>query len=100
MKPIAPTEVSEAKAKALPEGVIEVFNTLIALKFNAGAAVLDLAETAAEVAAKLGLSQKEIFEKGYMDVEPIYRSAGWVVHFDQPGYNESYPATYTFVKKR
>lgn len=45
---------------------------------------------------ELGLSRQEIFDNRLLDVEDVFRSQGWKVEYDKPGYNESYPATFTF----
>ncbi len=44
--------------------------------------------------------RKQLFEKGWLDVEPIFKKAGWDVEYDKPGYNESYPATFKFSRKK
>lgn len=43
-----------------------------------------------------GVDRKMIFEKGWLDIEPLYRKTGWIVKYDKPGYNENYPANFTF----
>ena len=40
----------------------------------------------------------ELFKKHYLDIEPIYRAAGWIVKYDKPAYCESYDANFTFSK--
>jgi len=45
---------------------------------------------------KKGLNRAEIFDKGWLNVEEVYRAAGWAVEYDKPGFNESYSATFTF----
>ena len=44
--------------------------------------------------------RKNLFKKHYLDIEPIYISAGWDVTFDKPGYCEDYKANFTFSKKQ
>jgi hypothetical protein len=41
-----------------------------------------------------------IYANRWMDVEPVYRKAGWKVDYDRPGYNESYEAHYTFTERK
>ena len=54
------------------------------------------------VAVKLmvekGLNRNEIFNKGWLNIEEVYRSAGWKVNYDKPAYNESYDAYFTFER--
>ena len=35
-------------------------------------------------------SADKICEEGWLDVEDVYRKAGWEVIYDAPGYNESF----------
>ncbi len=39
-----------------------------------------------------------VCDNHWLDVEDVYREAGWVVEYDKPGYCESYEATFTFKK--
>jgi hypothetical protein len=99
IRPLSPGEVDDARASAIPSEVIEVFNGLIASNWNGNAATVDQAEAAKSIADKMGISVDEAFRRGFLDVESIYRHAGWVVHYDKPGFNEDYPATFRFTRK-
>ena len=48
---------------------------------------------------KKGLKENDIFDKGSLNVETIYRKDGWNVEYDKPGYNESYDASFKFSRK-
>lgn len=37
-----------------------------------------------------------LFKNNWLDIEPTYRRVGWIVIYDKPAYNESYPANFTF----
>lgn len=95
IQPIRPEEVIGAKLKSIPDSVIETFNTLIVQNGTSGAAVIKQGDVIALLKEK-GLDPREIYNKGWLDVEDIYRKAGWDVTYDNPGYNETYPATFTF----
>ncbi len=41
-----------------------------------------------------------VFAKGWLEVEDIYRKAGWKVKYDKPAYSENYPATFKFERSR
>ncbi|MFA6421911.1 MAG: hypothetical protein WCV92_00700 [Candidatus Buchananbacteria bacterium] len=96
--PIKPSDVAKQKQASFPNEVLEAFNQLIAEKFNNGYATIRQDDVVAILVAK-GLNRPEIFKKGWLDVEGIYRKAGWKVAYDKPAYNESYPATFTFSKR-
>lgn len=96
-QPISPRTIK----KALPEEVIVAINKLLSekitergsylyAKFNQNEAV------AAILSAMPNLSRQDVFDRGYLDFEFVYREAGWVVHFDKPGYNESYEGYWEF----
>ena len=42
----------------------------------------------------------DIFANSWLDVEDIYRNAGWDVEYDKPGYCENYEAHFVFRKKK
>lgn len=98
--PIKPSEVGERKVTEIPPAVFEAFNELIAVKFTAGNAVVKQDDVVARIQAKTTESEQTIFERGWLNIEEAYEAAGWVVLYDKPGYNESYPATFTFRKTR
>lgn len=97
--PIRPEQVAEAKQKALPESVLSAFNTLIARKWSNGRAVVTQNEAIAEIRSRESVSRQAVFDNGWLDVEDVYRAAGWHVEYDKPGYNEDYEAYFTFRKR-
>lgn len=97
--PIKPGEVAKQKQESFPSQVLEAFNQLITEKFNNTYAIVKQDDVVA-LMVKNGLNQREIYDKGWLNVEDIYRKAGWKVEYDKPAYNESYPATFTFSIKK
>lgn len=99
--PIRPEDVAREKNAQLPDGVIDAFNELIARHYVNGRSsfrqrdVTDLLEERGVVS-----SREEIFERGLLHVEAVYQGAGWNVEYDKPGWNESYPAVFTFTWRR
>ena len=100
-KPISPKDVENAKAKHRPMPfIIEAANELIAEKWNGHAATFSVRELGARARTKLNMKEEEKFEDGQLDIEPIFRKAGWIVEFDRPGYCENYEARFIFKKRR
>ncbi len=102
VEPIKPEDVSELKKERMPDGVIECFNELIADNLHGGSARFTQDKAVNALMRKLCLSEDKrnvIFENHYLDVEDIFRKAGWKVEFDKPAYCESYESNYTFSKK-
>ena len=42
------------------------------------------------------IDRNTLFNNHWLDIEPIYRIAGWEVEYDKPSYCETYPANFTF----
>jgi hypothetical protein len=100
-KPITPDEVAALQLKTIPGGVFDAFNELIAQRSTGGNSIMiKQNEVIALICAKTGASRQEVFDKGWLNVEPAYRDAGWSVEYDKPAYNESYEANFTFKRKR
>ena len=96
VKPITPLEASK---RGVPDGVIEVFNNLIQKYYHDGRATFKLDEAVTLVCKKMKCKRDVPCDEHWMDVESLYERAGWIVEFDNPAYNETYPATYCFRRK-
>lgn len=97
VQPIKPEEVTGIKEKTIPDAVFEIFNELIVQHFGNGYSIIRQKEVVGLLVER-GFNREEIFTKGWLDIEPIYRKAGWKVVFDKPGYNEDYEATFKFSR--
>ena len=103
-KVITPKEALKAKLEAIPDFVIEAFNTIIVRNLDAygrsSFKVHEVVELILNSSSKdNGFSRQEIYTNKWLDIEKIYREQGWKVEYDQPGYNEDYDAYYTFSEK-
>jgi hypothetical protein len=109
-KPITPKEALKNKGSHIPDFVIEAFNQLITENFDGHSAIIDQEDALERICERMvdvpdlteaPASEKRtaIFEHGWLDVEPLFRKAGWRVVYDKPGYNETYDAFYEFRKK-
>lgn len=98
VRPIKPGEVVSKKKEGFPDAVFEAFNELLAEKYDGDSAWFEQKEVVARMVKK-GLKRNAIFDKGWLDIEEVYESAGWKVSYDKPGYNESYEENFTFEKK-
>ena len=95
-KPITPREAVPESLENFPDAVIESFNDLIKQNLRNGQAVIMQRDVADMIASRLMISRNEVYNRNYLDVEPFYRQAGWIVIYDKPAYNESYEAHFTF----
>lgn len=98
-EPIKPDEVVRIKEQLFPDEVVEAFNEIIAERYVGGVASFRIEDVVKKMMKK-GLNRAEILENHWLDVEGLYESAGWRVVYDQPGFNESYPATFSFFKEK
>lgn len=99
VKPISPDEIPKAKKKYFPDEVIDTWNEIIATNFSSGSATVQQDDIVRALSSRLDITRNEVFNKGYLEVEDIYRAEGWKVHYDKPGYNESYGAFFEFKRK-
>jgi hypothetical protein len=96
VKPITPDEIVERKKETIPDVIFEIFNYLIAENFNGYSSTVMQSKVNAMLKKKK-VNVDEAYKKHWLDVEDIYREAGWDVEYDKPGYNESYEANFTFT---
>lgn len=97
--PIRPEEIATSKKIQMPDAILESFNELIAQNFSGDMARVRQNEIVARIANK-GYDRRQIFDNHWLDVEDIYREAGWEVMYDKPGYNDSYEAYFEFSVAR
>lgn len=101
--PIKAQDVAKAKSASIPEEVFTAFNELIVKDWNGYSATVyqdSVVKLALEklTAAGQPIHRAQLFNSGWLDIEDSYRSTGWIVHYDKPGYNESYEAHFIFKK--
>lgn len=99
MKPIKPSQVQGKKNAAFPDEVIEAFNELIVENWQGNSATVKQGQVVGRIMAKMQITSAEIYQNNYLDVEPLFRKAGWKVMFDKPGYNETYEGYFVFSKE-
>jgi hypothetical protein len=97
VKPITPEEAVANKQQQIPEAVIKVFNDLIVENLVNGTATVQQKVAVDAILSKLNVSSDVIFKKGWLNVEPLFRAAGWEVKYDKPCYNESFEAYFEFT---
>jgi hypothetical protein len=98
--PITPGDVAAGAAGAVPDFVLQAFNELLAQKARNGSARITQNEVIERIISlsPTPLPRQQIFDKNWLDVESIYRAAGWKVRYDKPGYCENYDAYFEFKK--
>lgn len=97
--PITPEEITRLQRDLFPPEVLETFNRFIGQTILNGEAIVKQDEVIEELVAR-GIERALIFKKGWLNVEDVYREAGWKVDYDKPGYSETYPAFFRFKAPR
>ena len=93
--PIKPSEVAEKMI--FPDEVMSAFNELIAAGFDGRQSVVKQDAVIKLIGEKNPkFTPALVFASNWLNVEPVYRLHGWIVVYDKPAYNETYPATFTF----
>jgi len=103
VKPIAPNDMSLEKKISIPDEVIEAFNELIVENWKKDEATVKQKDAVARIVKKLPEFKRkrtELFELGYLDVEKVFRGAGWVVEYESPDRGDSgFDEYFTFRRK-
>lgn len=98
-KPITPYEAMEAVKAKIPPEVLEVFNELIVKGMDAnGVSRVSQNEAVMAVATKLMITRQEAFSRKLLDVEKIYREAGWTVDYHKPPYFDDSDPYFLFMR--
>lgn len=99
MPPISPDEVPDKQIVSLPAEVFATFDELIVEAWDGRVAKVLQSVAVDKISAKLRCTRETVFNRGWLNIEAAYRSVGWVVEYDKPGYNETYEASFLFKKR-
>lgn len=105
VKPITPDEILDAKEASIPDEMFEAINELIVKNWNGSESRFRQNDIIELFLSKIGenniqANREKIFDNHWLDFEDIYRKLGWKIYYDKPAYNEDYPATFEFSKKK
>lgn len=98
---ISPSEAAGRKAEIIPPEVIKVWDDLIAKAWDGTSSRITQDEAVMALVNKVSplKPRQHVFDSGWLDIEPIYRAAGWSVKYDKPAYCENYDAYFVFSAK-
>lgn len=105
MKPISPIEAKGKKIETIEPEIIEATNELIIERLSGRRAevlqkdIVARYKVVCKRKSKRPLSEDVLYKKHQLDIEDVFRQAGWSVTYDKPGYNESYDASFIFKQK-
>ena len=110
VKAVSPSDVytlgKKLQEKNIPDEMVEAVNELIveekARNINISIITLKQDSIIARYLYKIGRcaddgdARREAYDAGVLNFESLFEKVGWSVKYDKPGYNEDYPATFTF----
>ncbi len=101
VKPLSPSDLKDNLEKNLPKEVIDSVNEILSEKYRgSGSVTFKSKEVIAKISAKMELTKETIYEKKYLDFEPLFRKYGWIVRYEQPCRDENFDAYYEFTPKK
>ena len=100
VKPITPQEAIDGFIQNIPPKIIEAVNELLMKKASPLAKSITIKQDEIlELVCDENLTRSMVFKNKWLDIEEIYRGAGWNVEYDKPAFNETYDAYFVFKKK-
>lgn len=101
--PITPQQAKDEIENNFPDFIIEGVNNAINKHYFGKSSFNikqdEIMEEVLKVAPE-GITRQKIYDNHWLDFEQLYRKFGWNVHYDKPGYCESYDAFFTFEPKK
>lgn len=96
-RPITPKEAKKGHSEAIPPEVYDAFNDLLRKYGSQKTITIKQNEVMDSILKRLPtVKRQEVFDNNWLDIESAYIQNGWDVHYDKPGYNESYEAFWEF----
>lgn len=92
VEPSTPKEVEESANYAIHPAIIQAVNELLKEEYIPGRTVTLLQKTIVKKAKSIckELTERQIFDKHWMDFEPVFRKAGWKVSYNSSAWCETY----------
>jgi hypothetical protein len=95
---VTPIKPSDVVSRPMPDVVLTACNELILKNFKRDYSVVfqsELIERILELDKTI--TKKDLFDCGWLDIEPLYRKVGWKVKFKNPKLDGgSYPPYFEF----
>lgn len=103
MKPLSPEEVKDKRIKRVfPDFVLEAFNSLLLEASCSGGLSLKIIQDDAIdriLSRRPEFTRADIFNNKWLDVEDVYREAGWAVGYYKASIGESFSSYFRFSPK-
>lgn len=95
---IKPSDV----VRSIPKQVFDVFNELIAAAGGSKEKTVITQDVVVKrILSKMpDVTRAQVFDRGWLNVEDVYRAEGWTVEYDKPAYSDDYEAYFVFSRAR
>lgn len=97
VKPITFEEVYDAKCQGIPNEIVLVVNKLIKENFNTSDNSSKVYQD--DILNEITIEKERVYRNHWLDIEPLYESAGWDVSYYHSACWESFPSYFVFSKK-
>lgn len=88
VQPLPANQINSSKPYEIPELVIVLVNNMLKEAWDRGSAILHTKDIMQKLKLAFDKTEKEILEMHWLDIEPIYRKAGYNVEYVKPAYGE------------
>ena len=97
VKPFGPADARANVVNVIPDTVLNAVNALLSENYDASEITLTQKDIIARV--KKLRHPADDFDYKWLNFEPVYEQAGWVVKYEKPAYDENFDAYFTFKPK-
>lgn len=97
--PITPEQVIKEKSKDIPECIIDAVNKLLVKNWKQSSCYAKILQNDILDMVADKYSRREVFDNGWLDIEDLYREAGWNVEYYRGPYWDTTPCYFTFTLK-
>jgi hypothetical protein len=102
MKALSPKEVKEGAMQSIPTEVVSVVNSLLKKHWQDGEPIRlkQSLITTGILELKPEATRNDVYDKGWLNFEPLFEASGWSVFYDKIGFNEQGESAFVFTPKR
>lgn len=100
INPISPNDVQACMNGLIPDAVIEIFNEAIVAKFDGTSARVTVESVVPVICERLGCARNRVFDSHWLDIEDIFKKAGWSVEWHKAPYYSMSPSYWIFTKTK
>lgn len=96
VQPLPADQIDSSKPYEIPELVIVLINNMLREVWDNGSAILFTKDIMQKLKLVFNKTEQEILQMHWLDIEPIYRKAGYNVEYIKPAYGEQGDSYFKF----